>query len=40
VGGAYGIKPGVEILPANRGEAVDVKVLPARDETTGEDFSL
>ena len=40
LGGAYGIKEGVEILPANRGEAVDVKTLPARDETTGEDFSL
>ena len=40
LGGAYGIKEGVEILPANRGEAVDVKALPARDETTGEDFSL
>jgi hypothetical protein len=40
LGGAYGIKPGVQILPANRGEAVDVKALPARDETTGEDFSL
>ena len=40
LGGAYGIKEGVEILPANRGEAVDVKALPARDETTGEDFAL
>jgi hypothetical protein len=40
LGGAYGIKSGVQILPANRGEAVDVKTLPARDETTGEDFSL
>ena len=40
LGGAYGIKEGVEILPANRGEAVDVKTLPARDETTGEDFTL
>ena len=40
LGGAYGIKPGVQILPANRAESVDVKALPARDETTGEDFAL
>ena len=40
LGGAYGIKHGVQILPANRAESVDVKALPARDETTGEDFSL
>ena len=40
LGGAYGIKPGVQILPANRSESVDVKALPARDETTGEDFAL
>jgi hypothetical protein len=40
LGGAYGIKPGVQILPANRAESVDVKALPARDETTGEDFTL
>jgi hypothetical protein len=40
LGGAYGIKHGVQILPANRAESVDVKALPARDETTGEDFAL
>jgi hypothetical protein len=40
LGGAYGIKGGVQILPANRAEALEVKALPARDETTGEDFSL
>jgi hypothetical protein len=40
LGGAYGIKHGVQILPANRAESVDVKALPARDETTGEDFTL
>ena len=40
LGGAYGIKPGVQILPVNRAESVDVKALPARDETTGEDFVL
>jgi hypothetical protein len=40
LGGAYGIKPGVQILPANRAESVEVKALPARDETTGEDFAL
>ena len=40
LGGAYGIKEGVQILPANRAETVEVKALPARDETTGEDFSL
>lgn len=41
LGGAYGIKAGVEILPVSRSvDAVDVKALPARDEMTGEDFSL
>ena len=41
LGGAYGIKEGVEILPVSRGvDAVDVKALPARDELTGEDESL
>ena len=40
LGGAYGIKSGVQILPANRAESVEVKALPARDETTGEDFTL
>ena len=40
LGGAYGIKAGVQILPANRPESVEVKALPARDETTGEDFAL
>ena len=41
LGGAYGIKAGVEILPVSRTtDAVDVKALPARDELTGEDQSL
>jgi hypothetical protein len=41
LGGAYGIKEGVEILPASRTvDAVEVKALPSRDETTGEDVSL
>jgi hypothetical protein len=41
LGGAYGIKPGVEILPVSRAsDAVDVKALPTRDEVTGEDESL
>jgi hypothetical protein len=39
--GAYGIKAGVEILPVSRtADPVDVKALPARDETTGEDMSF
>ena len=41
LGGAYGIKDGVQILPVSRTtDAVDVKALPARDELTGEDTSL
>jgi hypothetical protein len=41
LGGAYGIKAGVEILPATRTiDAVEVKALPARDPMTGEDSSL
>lgn len=41
LGGAYGIKEGVEILPVSRTtDAVDVKALPARDLLTGEDDSL
>lgn len=40
LGGAYGIKTGVEILPEARGGAVDVKALPARNPLTGEDDSL
>jgi hypothetical protein len=41
LGGAYGIAEGVEILPVSRsGNTVDVKVLPARNEITGEDDSL
>jgi len=41
LGGAYGIKPGVEILPVSRTmDAVEVKALPSRDELTGEDSSL
>jgi hypothetical protein len=40
LGGAYGIQPGVEILPEVRGGSVDVKALPARNPLTGEDDSL
>ena len=41
LGGAYGIKAGVEILPVSRGiTEVEVKALPARNELTGEDNSL
>jgi hypothetical protein len=41
LGGAYGIKAGVEILPVSRGVTeVEVKALPARDELTGEDSSF
>ena len=41
LGGAYGIKAGVEILPVSRiTDAVDVKSLPWRNELTGEDSSL
>ena len=41
LGGAYGIKQGVEILPVTRTlDAVDVKALPERDPLTGEDSSL
>jgi hypothetical protein len=41
LGGAYGIKAGVQILPESRTtEAIDVKSLPSRDEVTGEDSSL
>ena len=41
LGGAYGLKPGIEILPVSRTlDAVDVKALPARDLMTGEDASL
>jgi hypothetical protein len=41
LGGAYGIKAGVEILPVSRTmDTVDVKVLPGRNELTGEDNSL
>jgi hypothetical protein len=41
LGGAYGIKSGVEILPASRGiSEVEVKALPARDDLTGEDTSF
>ena len=39
--GAYGIKEGVEILPASRTmDPVDVKALPGRDPMTGEDSEL
>jgi hypothetical protein len=41
LGGAYGIKAGVEILPVARGiTEVEVKALPSRDEVTGEDNSF
>lgn len=41
LGGAYGIKEGIQILPVSRTtDAVDVKALPSRDELTGEDASL
>ena len=41
LGGAYGIKDGVEILPVSRTmDAVEVKALPGRNELTGEDNSL
>ena len=40
LGGAYGIKPGVEILPVSRTTDVTVKALPARNELTGEDSEL
>jgi len=41
LGGAYGIKEGVEILPVSRAtDTVDVKALPGRDPLTGEDASL
>jgi hypothetical protein len=41
LGGAYGIKEGVEILPVSRTtDAVEVKALPTRDEMTGEDLSF
>jgi hypothetical protein len=40
LGGAYGVKAGVEILPESRGTTVEVKALPARNAVTGEDESL
>jgi hypothetical protein len=41
LGGAYGIKDGVQILPVSRTtDAVEVKALPSRNELTGEDESL
>ena len=41
LGGAYGIKEGVKILPVSRGvDSVDVKALPSRDPVTGEDENL
>ena len=41
LGGSYGMKEGVEILPVSRTvDAVDVKALPQRDSATGEDASL
>jgi hypothetical protein len=41
LGGAYGIKDGVQILPVSRtSDSVEVKALPARDPMTGEDESL
>jgi hypothetical protein len=41
LGGAYGIKAGVEILPVSRAtNLVDVKALPVSNQVTGEDESL
>jgi hypothetical protein len=41
LGGAYGIKEGVNILPESRTvKDVDVEVVPTRDQTTGEDYSF
>lgn len=40
LGGAYGIKEGIEILPVSRTTDVEVKALPVRDPMTGEDFDL
>ncbi len=40
LGGAYGIKEGVEILPVSRTTDAEVKALPGRDAVTGEDDSL
>ncbi len=41
LGGTYGMKEGVEILPVSRTiEMCEVKALPARDLMTGEDDSL
>jgi len=41
LGGSYGIKEGVAIMPVSRTvESVDVKALPQRDSATGEDVSL
>ena len=40
LGGAYGIKAGIEILPVSRTVDADVKALPARDPNTGEDTDL
>jgi len=41
LGGAYGIKPGVEILPASRGADTELKALAsAQDPATGENSSF
>ena len=41
LGGAYGIKAGVEILPASRGNEIEVKALAsAQDPETGENSSF
>ena len=41
LGGAYGMKDGVEVLPASRTtDAIEVKALPSRDPVTGEDSDL
>jgi hypothetical protein len=40
LGGAYGIKEGVEILPVSRVTDTQAKALPGRDPITGEDESL
>jgi hypothetical protein len=41
LGGAYGMKDGVEVLPASRTtDAIEVKALPSRNPITGEDSDL
>lgn len=41
LGGAYGIKEGVNILPESRTvKEVEAEVLPSRNQTTGEDYAF